>query len=325
MENNIITQMIEYDKENENTVKGIFDYIQDVNKIRFNALNNEIDKPYLNNEDPRTIKETKIIKANEIGLNLNKEPLLRFGSCLRELYFKITGAIAEYRQLSEIESIERNELVKQQWIDKILYTGIARKENHKILHYATVNFESTEDLIIYDPIEDREYGLLIKPVNDTASTVRNRIWSKWYSKPMDIHIPEICLNMFILKMPVKVLYVGKNNSEMIKEFNFGVNKNILTINKEEYEKKISIYDVVEDMKNIDHAIEKSIIPPRSFVKDELTREEVDLLLDNDLTNITESNRYYNGETYENFRCKSCRYNQLCNSLNKGWVNLNEPY
>ena len=103
------------------------------------------------------------------------------------------------------------------------------------------------------------------------------------------------------------------------------NKNILTINKEEYEKKISIYDVVEDMKNIDHAIEKSIIPPRSFVKDELTREEVDLLLDNDLTNITESNRYYNGETYENFRCKSCRYNQLCNSLNKGWVNLNEPY
>lgn len=324
MENNIITQMIEYDKENENTVKGIFDYIQDVNKIRFNALNNEIDKPYLNNEDPRTIKETKIIKANEIGLNLNKEPLLRFGSCLRELYFKITGAIAEDRQLSEIEGIERNELVKQQWIDKIKYSGLSREE-HKILNYATVKFESTVDLIIYDPIEDKEYGLLIKPVNDTATTVRNKIWNNRNPQPMEIHIPEICLNMFILKMPVKVLYVGKNNSEMIKEFNFGVNKNMLTVNKKEYEKKINIYGVVEDMKNIDYAIEKSLIPPRSFVKGELTREEVDLLFDNDMINNVESNRYLNGETYENFRCRSCRYNQLCNSLNTGWININETY
>lgn len=324
MENNIIKQMIEYDKVNENPIKGMFDYIQDVNKIRFNSLNNEIEKAYLNNEDPRTIEETKIIKANEIGLNLNKEPLLRFGSCLRELYFKITGAIAEDRQLSEIEGIERNELVKQQWIDKIKYSRLSREE-HKILNYATVKFESTVDLIIYDPIEDKEYGLLIKPVNDTATTVRNKIWNNRNPQPMEIHIPEICLNMFILKMPVKVLYVGKNNSEMIKEFNFGVNKNMLTVNKKEYEKKINIYGVVEDMKNIDYAIEKSLIPPRSFVKGELTREEVDLLFDNDMINNIESNRYLNGETYENFRCRSCRYNQLCNSLNTGWININETY
>lgn len=324
MENNIIKQMIEYDKVNENPIKGMFDYIQDVNKIRFNSLNNEIEKAYLNNEDQRTIEETKIIKANEIGLNLNKEPLLRFGSCLRELYFKITGAIAEDRQLSEIEGIERNELVKQQWIDKIKYSGLSREE-HKILNYATVKFESTVDLIIYDPIEDKEYGLLIKPVNDTATTVRNKIWNNRNPQPMEIHIPEICLNMFILKMPVKVLYVGKNNSEMIKEFNFGVNKNMLTVNKKEYEKKINIYGVVEDMKNIDYAIEKSLIPPRSFVKGELTREEVDLLFDNDMINNVESNRYLNGETYENFRCRSCRYNQLCNSLNTGWININETY
>lgn len=324
MENNIITQMIEYDKANENPVKGMFDYIQEVNKIRFNSLNNEKDKPYLNNEDSRTEEEVKIIKANEIGINLRKEPLLRFGSCLRELYFKVTGAIAEDRQLSEIESIERNELVRSQWIDKIQYTGLAEKNEHKILNYGTVKFESTEDLIIYDPIEDKNYGLLIKPVNDTATTVRNKIWSNWNPQPMEIHIPEICLNMFILKMPVKVLYVGKNNSEMVKEFNFGVNKNVLTINKKEHEKKINIYDVVEDMKNIDHAIEKGLIPPRSFVKAELTREEVDLLLDNDLIMIKESNRYLNGETYEHFRCRSCRYNKLCNSLNTGWVS-NELY
>lgn len=325
MENNIIKQMIEYDQTNNNTVKGIFDYIQDVNIIRFNAINNEIEKPYLNNEDSRTIEKIKIIKANEIGLNLNKESLLRFGSCLRELYFKITGTISEDRQLSEIEAIERNELVKKQWIDKILYTKIGRKEEHKILNYGIVKFESTEDLIIYDPIEDREYGLLIKPVNDTATTVRNQIWSNWKAKPMDIHIPEICLNMFILKMPVKVLYVGKNNSEMIKEFNFGVDKNMLTINKVICDKKINIYAIVEDMKNIDHAIEKSLIPPRSFFKGELTRQEVDLLYDNDLINNIDSNRYLNGETYENFRCKSCRYNQLCNSINTGWVNINDTY
>lgn len=323
--NNIIYQMIEYDKTNENLVKGMFDYIQDVNKIRFNTLNNEIEKPYLNNEDPRTIEETKIIKTNEIGMNLKKEPLLRIGGCIRELYFKITGTISEDRQLSEIESIERNELIKKQWIDKIRYTGLTIEEEHKILNYGSVKFKSTEDLIIYDPIEDREYGLLIKPVNDTATTVRNQIWNNYNSQPMDIHIPEICLNMFILKRPVKVLYVGKNNSEMIKEFNFGVDSNMLTLNKEKYFKNINIYDVVEDMKNIDHAIEKSLIPPRSFLKKELDREEVDLLYDNKFINYMDCDRYLNGEVYESFRCKSCRYNQLCNSLNTGWVNVNESY
>lgn len=324
--NHILNQMIK-DENNENKPK-LFEFINTLYKTYLNTLNNEKEHKYLNVEDERVIldSENKYIYANELGMVING---MHFGNCKRSLYFKLTGAIKNDTEVCDIESIERNVLIKDQWIKKIkfadLYKEIEEKEfSHDEL--GPIKLHSSGDGIIMDYIQEKESVLLIKPVNDTAFSVKERVFhpKKGNPLPMVEHLPEVIALLLIHKKPVKLVYVGKNRADEYSEFQIGVKDGILVINGEKYD-KVELRKIYVELKNIQIMFTENLIPPRDYMRTRpLTTEEILALTSNGIiTNYYEENDLMGGKPYTPFRCSVCKYKTICDSLSDGWVNPNE--
>ncbi|MGL4998319.1 MAG: hypothetical protein ACRC5T_05065 [Cetobacterium sp.] len=305
--------------------KNIFEFSNQLYSKYLNTLNNE-EFSYLNVEDERTVFDNKYIKSSEIGININGNTLLRVGSCNRNLFLKTHGALRSDRQVEELEIAERNQLIKEQWIKKLgfcelLFTPETIKYNYEI---DGVVYKTTEDAFMMDTVTGKTFALLIKPVNDSAFSVKDKIWpNNTYVKPspMSLHLPEALTLLYLHKMPVKLLYVGKNNASSFKEFNIGIKGGCITVNGDIIE-GINLSEIMMEMGLLKKMNDNSIVPPRSYISPRvLEKEEATLLFDNGIINNQEKNKLYEGSVFEHFQCKGCAYRDVCNSLpEKEWTN-----
>lgn len=323
MDDNIITQI--YNDKNLYKKEGLFDYIKQIYEQYINSINCKTGREsYKNVEDSRILDEEKVIKANEVGLCLNKEKILRVGSCNREVFFKLTGAIGELKEISEIEAIERINLVKEQWIRKLKLIDIYKEPEYKISEDFGIKVISSEDGFIYDADKKLSYTLIIKPVNDSAQIVNTRVFTGSKENKRNImndHIGEIILNLLILKQPVKIIYVGKNNSEKISEFNCGIENQKLIVNGEP-RNDIDLVSVFKELKELEYSFLNNMVPPRSYEDYLCNQNDVANLLEAGLIGKWEVSKLLNGtEKYLNYRCKNCRYKNICNSSPKGWTSI----
>lgn len=322
MENNILTQIYN-DPKNEDK-KGLFEYVKILCDKYANTINNEINEnKYKNVEDGRMLDKDKVFKASEFGMYIKNKELLRIGGCIRKIYFQLTGAIGLPREIEEIELYERNKLVVKQWLNKLDYLKIIKEPEHKIAEQCGLKIQSTEDAFIYDARNNMTYALMIKPVNDTAFSIRDKIFPNLpHLKPQILtsHITEIILNMLILKQPVKILYVGKNQSGLVKEFDCGILKKMLTVNGEVQE-QINVMSIFNDLQETYHAFKENIIPPRKYKKYKVNQEEATELFDLGFINKKELTEVLNGKEYLNFYCNSCRFRNICNSISEDWSKL----
>lgn len=319
MENNILTQIYN-DPKNEEP-KGLFEYVKILCDKYANTINNEINEnKYKNAEDGRMLDKDKVFKASEFGMCIDNKELLRVGPCIRKLYFQLTGTIGLPREIEEMETHERNKLVVKQWLNKFDYLQITREPEHKVIEQAGIKIQSTEDAFIYDAVRRNTYVLMIKPVNDTAFSIRDRVFPSFANvKPqiLNSHIAEVILNMIILKQPVKLLYVGKNNCGMVQEFNIGVSKQKLVVNGEVKE-LIDVTSVFRDIKETAHAFLNDMIPPRKFNEYIVNQQDAAELFDLGFVNKKELQEILNGKPYVNFYCNSCRFREVCKSIPKDW-------
>lgn len=322
MEKNILTQIYN-DPKNEKP-KGLFEYVKIFCDQYVNTINNEINESkYKNAEDERTLDEEKIFKTSEFGLCIDNNELYRVGPCIRKLYFQLTGTIGLPREIEEIETHERNQLVIKQWLNKLDFLKIIKEPEHKIIEQYNIKIQSTENAFIYDAKKNNTYALMIKPVNDTAYSIRDKVFPNFPNiKPqiLNSHIAEVILNMIILKQPVKLLYVGKNQSGMVQEFNIGISKQKLVINGE-IKENIDVTSIFKDIGEISHAFLNKIIPPKKFNEYIVKQEEAAELFDMGFINKKELQEILNGKPYKNFYCNSCRYREICNSISKDWCKI----
>lgn len=323
MENNIITQIYNDPKNTE--PKELFEYVKELYEKYINSINNEIgENQYKNAEDSRILDNEIIFKANEFGFCINNDELLRVGSCIRKLYFQLTGAIGEPRKVQELEVHERNKLIIDQWIKKLDFLKIIEKPEHKVITQAGIKIETTENAFIYDARKNTTFALIIKPINDTAFSIRDIIFPTFSNiKPqiLNTHIPEIILNMLILKQPVKLLYVGKNNPEMIKEFDCGITRKKLVVNGEVKE-EIDVTYIFEEIKQIAYALLEKVVPPRKYKEYKaLNKKQISDLFELKFINKKEMTEILNGDSYINFYCKDCRYRNICNAISEDWVKI----
>lgn len=303
-------------------------YFEEVNKIYndyLNTLNNET-KEYLNMEDERVGSDNKFIKTNEVGLYIEKDPLLRIGACEREVFFKINGISAEGRNFKEIESIEKDELIKQQWLRKLkLAKVITDVEQGMLKEVGGIVLKSTIDCFIHNFKRNSPVGLLIKPVNDTAQAIRKQLWNddpKIKSEPLKVHLPEVMALIVFYKIPIKILYVGKNNSELIKDFTFTIKEGCLVIDGEKKE-NLPLTGISESLGILKKAITEKISPPRAFVKPKvLSALEIGKLVKEKMISRFEADKLAKSEIYEPYQCNYCRYKELCNSLGEGFIKHN---
>lgn len=320
MENNILTQIYNDPKNLE--PKELFEYVQDLYTEYINSINNEIgENSYKNAEDSRMLDEEKILKANEFGMSISNNELFRTGSCIRKVYFQLNGAIGENRKIDDVEIEERNKLIIEQWLRKLEFLKILAKPEHKVASENGLRIQSTENGFIYDARKGMTYALLIKPVNDTAFSIRDRLFPSFPNMKPDIlnsHVPEIIVNMLILKQPVKILYVGKNNPSLVREFDCGISNRLLTVNGE-IKENINVLSVCEDIKQLNYALEEKVIPPRKYKEyTGISQEETADLLNLNFINKREMTEILNGKPYLNFYCSSCRYKNICNSISEDW-------
>lgn len=317
-ENNIIKQMIEQGKVNEDS-KHWLNYVNDVWNIHTNTLNNEKES-YKNIEQERFDKQNTIFKAKDFGLFLQNNPLLRIGNCLRQLYFDCMNSYQDPRDYNVIFEMERNFLIKKQWLEKLNFCGLLKPSKNEIINFVGLSIQTTEDAFIYDYEKEKEYALLIKPVNESTQTVKKKIFNK--HEPIFYHVAEIILNMILLKKPVKVLYVGKNKAVAGDELNFGIIQNILYCNNNPL-KNIDVRWILEDLKQIKEMLEKEIVPKKSYsFEKNLTIEEINDLLSAELIQDFETKKLLNGGTYTSYQCKDCKYRSICsmNATDEGTTN-----
>lgn len=319
-ENNIIQQIF----EDKNVIdhKTTIEYVQDLMKTYYSTLNNEEgEKAYLNNEDFRVLTGPTYLRPNEVGMVLSN-PKIRVGGCKRELYLKVHGAAKEDKDLSEIETIERNNFIKEQWLNKFEFCKIiGEHENDEEKMIFSTTFKSYEKNYIMDYKKDKKYTLLIKPVNDTTYSVRDTIWPSnpmINPKMMYIHLPEAVVLMYYYKAPVKIIYVGKNNTEMFQEFNIGTKSDKVTVNGVPLE-FTSISAFVTEIENTRDILKGNKIPPRDFnIEQVLDAQTINEMLDLNIINNRTANGLLRGDLYTDFQCNSCKYFNLCKTIGAGW-------
>lgn len=315
-----------YEDEKIVEKKKQMQYIQDFTKMYYATLNNEVgEKSYLNNEDIRTLNGIVFIRTNEIGTNLSN-PAIRIGGCKRELYFKLNGAIKEDREVSEIEAIERNDFIKKQWLNKLDHFKVLGEYSdwNEIKEIFGVPFMTNEKHYIIDYQNGKEYTLLIKPVNDTAFSVRDVVFPtnpSMIPQPMLLHLVEAVVLMFFYKQPVKLLYVGKNNSELYQEFNLGSKSGILTINGVQFD-DFRINNLKIEVENIMNIVKGDKVPPRDFyINQILSPEVINKLYDLKIINDRTLRELLSGKSYTEFKCSVCKYKTICESIGDGWKTL----
>ena len=311
MENNILTQIYNDPKSKK---LPLLEYVQMIVNEDLNTKNCKLeDERYLNVEDERYLYDSKKIGANEISFCFENNPIFRVGNCIRKLYFQINNAIGEDKDISDIEMIERNHLVVKQWIDKFKLVGIYEEPKKQRIKTAGIEIESTEDGFINDPSSQNNinYALMIKPVNDTAFSILNVCWAE---EPMilPIHIPEIILNLLILKKPIKLIYVGKNNPSKVQEFNIGTSNKKLKINGV-VQSFIEIDGVLQDIKEIGYALNNNMIPERKYISRILDPADAYKLADFNIVTKKEVMNLINGKEYLYWGCEKCKYSNICNS------------
>lgn len=321
MKNNIIFQI--YNDEKIVDKKELFDYVKELYNEHINSINCDNDQ-YKNVEDNRFLDEKKIIKANEIGYTIDGKEHCRVGSCIRNTFFNINNSIGLPISSSEIDLYERNQLIKKQFIDKLKFVQIYEEPKNIIVSQKNLSIQSTEDGFIYDAKKNNIYALLIKPINDSAFAVKNVLaptYENLKSDLMPVHIPEIIVNMLILQKPIKIVYIGKNNPDFIVSFDCGINKQKLTVNNERRE-YLDISYVSTDMKELNHALETNIVPPRKYKNIILSKEEAVEMFELKMITNRELNDIINlKESYLDFHCTNCKYKNICDSISEGWSKL----
>lgn len=317
--NHILNQIMR-DEKKEDKPKFI-DFVNRTYEAYINTLNNEKEKTYLNQEDPRAGKEITYLYPNEIGLRFENKAIY-FGNCKRNLFFKLTGAIKSDTTLGEVETIERNELVKEQWKRKFKFLDLLNEEKEEAVDFKKlqgIKIHTTSDGVIKDFVEGRESTLLIKPLNDSAFVIKDKVFSdKGY--PMWEHIAEAVILMFSHQRQVKLLYVGKNNSEMYKEYQIGSESGFITINGE-VRTDIPARHMYKEFDAINCMFKEGLIPPRDYPRARsLSPDEVNEYIKYSvISGYRDEGEYLNGKEFEAFRCTVCKYKTLCNSISDGWV------
>ena len=306
-ENNIINQMLK--DENIEEKKNWIGYMNQIYNIYINGLNNETDS-YKNMENEKLLKE-HIFKASDFSFKIKEDKTLEIGHCMRETFFRFVNAISDPIENKTIEEIEKNELYKEQFKRKLRLLSLIDEDTNKIIESHGIKIETTEDAIIYDYEKQKEYLLFIKPVNDSTTTIKNKLFST-FSKPVPLnyHLPEILLNMFLYRKPAKIIYIGKNNSDMISEFNFGLDNGFLTINGEKNE-NIKINYIIDEIKYFSYCIEENIVPYKIFTNENLYQDQVMDMNNFGIIESFEVDKLLNGKEYINFQCNNCKYKSLC--------------
>ncbi|MGL5716532.1 MAG: hypothetical protein ACRCXX_14445 [Cetobacterium sp.] len=320
--NHILNQILKDEKKEEKPT--LIEFVNRTYEAYINTLNNEKENTYLNQEDPRSGGKIEYLHPNEIGLRFENKSIF-FGNCKRNLFFKLTGAIKSDTQLSEVEAIERNNLVKEQWKRKFEFLGLLEQEEEKNIEVSfkklgDIKIHTTSDGIIKDFVAGRESTLLIKPLNDSAFVIKDKVFSEKGS-PMWEHIAEAAILMFAHKRQVKLLYVGKNNSETYKEYQIGSEGGFITINGE-IRTDIPARNMYKEFDAIVCMFNENLIPPRDYPRPRsLSPEEINEYVKyGTISGYRDENEYLNGKEYEAFRCTVCKYKTLCNSISDGWLN-----
>ncbi|MGL5718399.1 MAG: hypothetical protein ACRCX2_35675 [Paraclostridium sp.] len=320
-ENNIINQI---QKEAE-VKKSVTDYVNELYNTYINTINNS-DLKYYNVEDERVLDDVKILSTSEIGIDLSGEKLLHIGNCKRNLFFKLTGAIMLDKDVSEIEVLERNMLIKEQWVKKFAFAKVLVTPDDDVIEKELrgVKFKSSCDGHIKDYINEKVFTLMIKPVNDSAFAVKDRLWPNFGGKPepLNEHLSEAATLMIYYKKPVKILYVGKNNASLTKEFNIGIQEGSLSIDGEKNE-DFNMNLLLKEIDDVKKMLTEDMIPPRDYIAPrQLNIDEIHQLKRRNMIISREEQELRNGKEYENFHCKSCKYRELCQAIGEGWVKKN---
>ena len=116
--------------------------------------------------------------------------------------------------------------------------------------------------------------------------------------------------MFLIRKPLKLIYVGKNNSELYKEFNFGFQDSFLSIDNN----KTNDYNLsylTDKIKLFEKHIEKDVVPRKIFTDKNLNMDEINNMQSYGLIEDFEINKLLNGEMYKNFQCNGCKYKTIC--------------
>lgn len=324
LEENIVNQMLKEDKEKELEM-NYFERINFIYNKYLNTLNNET-RQYLNMEDERVgMKNNIYIKTDEFGINIHDSDYLRIGGCERETYFKIYNFEKEAKTFKEVESIERDELIKEQWLRKLKLAGVVTEvEQGPLKSINGIRIKSSIDTFILNFEKNNIVGLLIKPVNDTAKSIRNQLWSDYDNvkpMPLKVHLPEVLSLIIFYKMPIKLLYVGKNNSELIRSFTFGVKDKNLTVDGEIVE-GITTDGISKSLGIFRKAFTEKKVPPRGYARPIiLNPTEIGNLVKEKLINKIEADKLVKGQEFEPFRCASCKYRKICNSLKDDFVSI----
>ena len=235
---------------------------------------------------------------------------LEIGHCCRETYFRFKNSYQDNVTSKVTEDIEKNMLSKEQFLRKVKLVDIYKEPENTVVNTFGLNIETTEDGFIYDYERDKEYILLIKPVNDSVGIIKNKVWNKFNAKPLSYHIPEIMLNMFLIRKPLKLIYVGKNNSELYKEFNFGFQDSCLSIDNNKIDEYNLSY-LLDKIKLFEKHIEKDVVPRKIFTDKSLGMDEINNMQSYGLIEDFEINKLLNGEMYKNFQCNGCKYKTIC--------------
>lgn len=310
--NHIISQM--FNDESVTEKKTLPEYINDIYKIYINTINNE----EYSDKQLQYLQE-KNISTSEVGIKINGNKLLHIGACKRHIYLKYTGAIGNEKEVDEVEGIERNKLTKDQWLRKFEFLKLILDDSVKEGKIQKQNMHSTNDCVFMDPIEMKEYVLIVKPVNDTAYANRDKIWPKSGTPiPLSLHIPEALALVLLFRKPVLMLYVGKNDTKLSREFVFGLKESVLTINGEK-DLKFEHPFLLNEINDLVYAFENNKIPPRDYEAPKvLSQEEIDIFVEHSMINKKDVYKYANGELYQNFMCKSCKYSNICEAIGPGW-------
>lgn len=314
-ENNIINQIIQDNikrKEKGENVeeKSWLQLMQEIYNIYINTLNNESEE-YKNVENKK-IYIDQIFKSSDFSFCISELEELEIGRCNRQTYFAYKNSYQDMIVSKISEEIEKNELSKEQFIRKLKLIDIYEQPKNELYNLENLKIETTEDGFIYDYEKDKEYLLLIKPVNDSVGIIKNKIWNKYKPIILNYHIPEIMLNMFLIRKPLKVIYIGKNNSELYQEFNCGFQESCLSVNGEKLE-NYNMNFLLEKIKLFGKHIEKDIIPRKIFTDINLTMDQINNMHSNNLIEDFEINKLLNGEIYKNFQCNNCKYKTICTS------------
>ena len=308
----ILVQRKREDAENKRGT--LMDQVVNIATIYYNNINNE-DKHYLNAEDERSLLEKPFINGHELSFNIDNNPTLHVGSCLRQLYFKIKNyAKSTPKSPFEVFVLEKLNVTKKQIVHMFELAGLViEKDVTKEAELNEVTVKAYADAIIYNTEMEREELLLIKPVNGFAKTVTTRVFpTDKIAEPMELHLGEVFGLLCTFKIPVNLLYVDKNDTGKTSMFNIGFLGGQMIINGAKYP-YFDVNSLVNNVTKFKDVFEKNnYVPARSYMP--YKAEDADMLLNAKIINTYEVLCLKRGEAVENFRCKSCPYKEVCDSL-----------